>query len=461
MRAALRRALQGLPDDARLLVGYSGGRDSTVLLDALVQLRGAPCVVAWPVHHGLQPAADRGLAFCEAEAARLGVRFGATRVPARPARGGNIEAWARSVRYRALWRAVAETDAVALLTAHHADDQVETVLMRLARGSGVAALGGMLPCERHPGGWLMRPLLDVGGVQLQAWAQARGLNWVEDPMNADPSFLRAALRHRIVPALAAAAPGLRANVLRSAQLLREAGATLNELGERDWRAAAAADDARSIDRRVLAALPQGRRNQAVRAWFRALRIAMPTQARLSQWVAQMLCGASPSAAMVVEGWRFRRYRDRVAVEAADSRDWSREPGPALALHWDGQGDIALDGWGGRLQVIAHRAHGGVAASRLATGPLQVRAPLAGLRLRPRAGAASRTLKNLFQEAGVPPWLRGGMPAVFVAGQLVYVGGLGMDCSQAGPVGSDNVRLHWRPDMPGDPRGAFGEGSATV
>lgn len=452
----LDRALCAVPAGARIVVAFSGGRDSMVLLDALALARGASSIVAWHVHHGLQPAAERWPAFCEGEATRLGVAFGCTRLETRPAPGDNLEAWAREARYAALWRAVAASGAAALVTAHHADDQFETVLMRLARGSGPQALGGMVPAERRPGGWLLRPLLEVPGERLQAWAQARGLRWIEDPMNADETLLRSALRHRVLPAFCAAAPGLRESVLRSARLLREAGDALRELGEADLRAAGLAPDARSIDRRALAALPPARRSQAVRAWFRALGIAMPPQPMLAQWMAQMLDGGSAAAAVAAGAWRFRRYRDLIAVEAVRARDWRREPGPPLTLRWSGAEVIELPGWRARLHVSRDADGCGIDASRLAAAPLQVKVAAAGARLRPRAGAPSRSLKNLFQERGVPPWLRAGMPAVFAGERLLYVAGLGTDCTHEPPPAADVVRLRWQPDDPGDPRAAFGE-----
>lgn len=463
-RPALTALVEGVvsvvPADACIVVALSGGCDSMVLLDALALLRGARGVVAWHVDHGLQPASGHWPAFCEAQAARLGVRFGRTRLAAGPPAGENLEAWAREARYAALWRAVAESGAAALATAHHADDQFETVFMRLARGSGPHALGGMVPAERRAGGWLLRPLLEAPREQLHAWARARGLRWVEDPMNADQALLRGALRHRILPAFAAAAPGLRENVLRSARLLREAGDTLRELGEADLRAAGLAPDARSIDRRVLAGLASARRARAVRAWWRALGIDMPSQARLAQWMAQMLDGASAGATVDAGAWRFRRYRDRITVEAPGTRDWAREPAPVLALRWRGAPVIDLPGWGGRLHV-ARDAGGGIGATRLAATPLQVRAAPAGARLRPHPAAHSRSLKNLFQERGVPPWLRAGMPAVFDAQGLLYVAGLGMNCAAPALPAPDAMRLRWQPDDPDDPRGAFGEEGAAV
>ncbi len=458
--AALAEALGRLPGRSTLLVAFSGGRDSTVLLDALVRQRGPAQLIAWHVHHGLQPDADRWLGWCEREAARCGVRFGHTRLGPMPERGENLEAWAREARYAALWAALARHGGEALLTAHHADDQVETVFMRLARGSGPEALGGMAPAEHRPGGWLLRPLLGVGRDLIEACARARDLRWVEDPMNVDEALLRTTLRARVLPALAAAVPGLRENVLRSAALLRETGQALRAAAAADLETAGLAGELRALDRCTLAGLPPFRRNEAVREWFRLLGLPMPTQARLAQWVAQMLLGGSASASVEVAPLRFRRYRDRITVEPADARDWRRDPPPPVALRWRGEAVIDLPGWGGRLTVRASDEPGAVGAAWLAAQALEIRRSPAGARMRPRQGGPSRTLKNLYQERGVPPWLRAAMPAVFAGGRLIYAAGLGMDAS--GPPGEGKrVRLHWRPDDPGDPRSAGFESGPAV
>ena len=451
--AAVDEALRRLADASTLLVAFSGGRDSTVLLDALARLRAPAQIVAWHVHHGLQPAADQWLAWSEREAARHGVRFGHTRLGVAPASGENLEAWARDARYAALWQALADCGAAALLTAHHADDQLETVLMRLARGSGPEALGAMAPAERRAGGWLLRPLLGVGRDQIDAYARAQRLEWVEDPMNADPGLLRTTLRARVLPALAAAVPGLRDNVLRSAALLRETGAALRAGAAADLQAAGLAADRRSIDRCTLAGLPAFRRNAAVREWFRLLGLAMPTQARLAQWVAQMLLGGSASATVVASPIRFRRYRHRVSVEPLALRDWRSDPPPALALRWRGESAIGLPGWAGRLCVRPASGPGALDPAWLASQRLDVRTPPAGARLRPRHGGPSRTLKNLYQERGVPSWLRAAMPAVFVGERLLYAAGIGMDASGEPAEGGETVCLRWRPDDPDDPRSA--------
>lgn len=450
VRQAVRDALREIDASGRIVVGFSGGVDSTVLLDALAQCRRPQDILAWHVHHGLQTSADHWSAHCERVAQALGVSFGVTRLASRPP-GTNLEAWARAARYEALWAAVAHFGADALLVAHHADDQLETVLMRLARGSGPAALAGMPAARRHAGGWLLRPLLTLGREQIIACARERGLHWIEDPMNEDPDLLRSALRTRIVPELTRLVPALRANVLRSAQWLGESGETLRALAEDDLRAAGIAPGMRSIDRRALQPLSAARRKQAVRAWFASIGAPVPGHAALLQWEGMMLSGRSAHAHFIHGGWRFRRYRDRIEVVEPDD---SGSPGslkpvaapPEFCFRWQGEAAIAVPQWGGSFTFTASREVHAPGAAWLAAQPLSVRAARSTSRLRMRPQGRAHTLKNLFQEHGVAPHLRRRRPALFAGDELLFVAGFGMDCT-AGRGAEDEVRIAigWRFD----------------
>lgn len=200
---ALTRA--GLGSGQRVLLACSGGRDSQVLMHVAAVLRPAVRPVVAHVHHGLQPHADDWLQFCADEARVLGLRFlarrldPATRPPLqRPGSLSGLEAWAREGRYRALADMAAAVGARVVITAHHANDQLETVEMRRRRGSGVLGLAGMreqAPLPHAPAGYrLLRPFLSLSRAQLAHWAETHGLQWVEDPSNQDLRFTRNRIR---------------------------------------------------------------------------------------------------------------------------------------------------------------------------------------------------------------------------------------------------------------------------
>jgi tRNA(Ile)-lysidine synthase len=214
-----------LAPGAPVVVLLSGGRDSVCLLDVAAELAGRGAVLALHVDHGLRPGSGDDARACAALCDRLGVELAVHR--AVPVGGpGNVHAWGRDVRYGAGRRLAAERGA-RLATAHTATDQAETVLYGLAASPGRRALLGMP--DEDPG--LVRPLLRAGVTREQtaAWCAARGLAWLEDPANADDRYARTRVREGLVPALRAVHPHAEANVLRTAQRLREEAAVLDEV----------------------------------------------------------------------------------------------------------------------------------------------------------------------------------------------------------------------------------------
>jgi tRNA(Ile)-lysidine synthase len=217
---AVRRA--GAP----LLVLLSGGRDSVCLLDLAVRAHGPARVRALHVDHGLRAGSAADAEFCADVCRGLGVRLVVERPGPAPARG-NLQGWARGVRYAAARRHAAPGERIA--TAHTLSDQAETVLYRLASSPGRRALLGMAAAD----GSLVRPLLGFTRAEITAHCGAHGLRWREDPSNADPASARARVRHGLLPALAAVHPAAERNVAATAELLRAEAEVLDELVERE------------------------------------------------------------------------------------------------------------------------------------------------------------------------------------------------------------------------------------
>jgi tRNA(Ile)-lysidine synthase len=207
--------------DRPVVAMISGGRDSTCLLDVAVALLGARALCALHVNYGLREAAGADERHCAALCQQLGVELIVVR--AEPPTG-NLQAWARDLRYAEAQRIAGERDAL-IATGHTASDQVETILYRLAASPGRRALLGMPAAE----GRLIRPLVAVSREQTAAYCEARGLRWREDESNDDRRYARARVRHELVPALRAVHPAAEANVLRTAALLREETDLLDQL----------------------------------------------------------------------------------------------------------------------------------------------------------------------------------------------------------------------------------------
>jgi tRNA(Ile)-lysidine synthase len=426
-------------DSTQLCVGFSGGLDSSVLLHALAALAAARrdfTVRALHVNHHLHPRADAAQEKAAEFAARLSVPFTVGHARLIPARGASVEAMARDARYEIFEAALAPGEY--LLTAHHRDDQLETVLLQLLRGAGVAGLSAMPGIAGFGAGWHVRPLLDTPRDELHAYAGAQGLEWVEDPTNEDQRFDRNYLRREIAPRLRARWPAASRNISRSATLLAEAEALLEEVAADDVRAAS---DGPGLRVSTLRAFSPARRRNALRHWIRSNGHPAPSVARLRQVLEEVL-EARPERSPVVR-WadtEVRRYRDGLYLMASPSAP------PKDVARWDWKEQPVLDlGAPGQLCVMP-AGHPGMPVSGLPV-PLRVSFRHGTVRLRPEKNRPSRTLKQLFQEAGVVPWLRSSVPLLYTGERLVAVGDLWLD-ERFQPEGEGApLVLQWRERPP--------------
>ncbi len=402
-----------LPDTGhRLFVGFSGGRDSTVLLHALAARRRRG-VVAVHVNHGLHAAAAAWQDHCRAVAARLGVAYLAR--PVSVPRQGNLEAEARAERYRVFADLLSEPDDV-LWLAHHRGDQTETVLLRLLQGRGLYGMPARRPLRT---GTLVRPLLDVAAERLQRYADVHRLRWVEDPSNADDTLDRNFLRHRILPPLRERWPALDDAVLAAMADRRVAERRLAEpLG--DLAAAESLELAALVDR------PPRDAVALLRLWVQARGFEPPRRLALEEWLRQAVAARRDrQPRLQLDGATLARYRGRAHLV---------RPVPALAPAYR----VALPGVTplphGDLEVTADPAGFRV------FGDLEVRFRGADERL--EQDGRRRPLKRLFQASGVPPWLRDSHPLLYDQRGLVAVPDIGWR-SDADAASGRRWRAVWR------------------
>ncbi|MCK6413207.1 MAG: tRNA lysidine(34) synthetase TilS [Azonexus sp.] len=272
-----------LPAVPRLCVGLSGGCDSSVLLHLVAALRPRYDICAVHVHHGLSPNADTWAGHCAALCTGLAIPLRLARVGIAP-QGEGLEAAARNARYQAFAAALDAFAADVLLLGQHRGDQAETLLFNLLRGSGITGLGA-IPAERtfhsRP---LWRPLLATTRAEIEAWARAHALVWIDDESNADTALTRNHLRHDLLPLLAARFPAAEAALARSAAHCAEAGELLDQLAELDWTAVADGDSARWP---ALRQLPPARLKNLLRYRLRHLGWQPPSSERLEEFTRQL------------------------------------------------------------------------------------------------------------------------------------------------------------------------------
>jgi len=436
-----------------IAIACSGGLDSMVLL----RLAHAWCAQegitlhAFHVHHGLSPNADAWLAHCERSCAALGIAFDARRV-AVAHDGSGIEAAARKLRYAALGEMCVQHGADLLLTAHHLDDQAETVLLQLLRGSGPAGLSGMDADNRAPGLLgsdalvMARPLLAQPRAALERHAAEQGLDWVEDESNLDARYARNALRHGVMPALAASFPGFQARLARGAGHVASAQRLLDELAAQDL---AACQDGDAIDLAYLAPLSADRRDNFFRHLFSVRGLAMPSTAWLAEMVDQLFSAREDAQLKVTHpGCHIRRHRGKLVLTPhlpmlsgmRDPDDIGVLDTPGQSFHWQGEASIAFPAYGGLLHFDP--AARGFDAAWLRAQPLTIDFRKGGERLKPAANRPSRGLKAHYQALGVPAWERERLPTVARGGDLLFAAGIGMDCRLWGQEGGALIELRW-------------------
>jgi tRNA(Ile)-lysidine synthase len=410
--------LPGYPA-VRVLVALSGGVDSTALLSALAASRPKPLRLrAAHVNHGLHPNSPQWSAHCSAFARAVGVPLEVLAANVSRPGGVSLEAAARDARYALLGQVLQPGEF--LLTAHHEDDQLETVLLQLFRGAGVAGLAAMPEISRFAAGWLVRPLLTLSRRELEEWVREAGLKWVEDDTNCDETLDRNYLRRRVLPLIRERWKGVGSAVARSARHAAEGQRLLDIVARADVERASSGPD---LFVPALRALQPDRRRNALRFWIAQSGARVPDSRRLEE-LAGPLIDARPDANPRVEWGNIavQRHVDLLSIgtipAGADGSlglvQWSWRSSPLLELPDDG----------GTLELKPD-PHGPIDLDVLPETVI-VRRRQGGERLRPRRGGARRALKSLLQESHLPIAERARLPLVFSGVTLLAAGSLWVD-----------------------------------
>lgn len=430
----------------RIGIAFSGGLDSSVLLN-LASRHAAThnlALTAFHVHHGLSPNADAWMAHCAREAAVRGVPMLSRKVTLGDAGGRGIEEAARIARYKALGELCREAGCSLLLTAHHQDDQAETVLLQLLRGAGLPGLSGMAQFQAShdllgDGVALGRPLLGLRRAELEEVGGQAGVSHVTDESNADPRYRRNALRQDVAPVLERHFPGFAPLVARSAGHVQSAQALLQELAEIDLAACRAADWSAPLYVPALQTLSAQRADNLLRHWLYRNRVQLPSASRLEEIRSQMLGAAGDMHPFFDFGpMTLRRIASRLELHPRVGAP----PNAPVALRWQGEAALPVPAWRGRL-VLEPTDGLGVSREELRRHPLMLHPRAGQERLKVAANRPSRSLKALYQEADIPPWRRLWSPLLYLNGELVFVAGLGMDVRHAAM--GNAVLLRWESD----------------
>ena len=377
------------PSARTIAVALSGGVDSVALLHQLKDR----AVSAIHVHHGLSRNADAWAEFCRALCRRWRVPLTVKRVSVRRT-GEGLEAAARTARYEAF----KEVDAGIIALAHNLDDQAETVLMNLLRGAGGRGASGMAERSRLGAKILWRPLLGTSRSSIEKYARGKKLSWIEDESNADQALTRNFIRRTIGPLLEKKFPKWKESLGRAARHFSK-----REIGKEDL----------------------------LRQYLRSKGLKAPSEAKLVEMLKQLASGA-PRIKLKHDGATLRTYRGKLFLDPEYSSRFSPQ-------EWSGELRLRLPELGGELRFRKARGKGIALQHR----PLSVRLRSGGERLQPDPRRPRRTLKNLFQEAGIPPWERERLPLLFRGEDLVWVPGLGIDARFQAQREAQGLVPEWR------------------
>lgn len=400
--------LQNLTSTTKFVIAFSGGLDSHVLLHLLEQ---TPAKIrAVYINHGLQKQSDVWAVHCQKVCDDLGVPFKVISVKIAITQGESLEELARSERYQALHNSLQADEA--LVTAHHQNDQAETLLLQLFRGAGVEGLAAM-PAIREFGPKdqrrkHLRPLLDLKREELEEYAKLHKLDYIQDPSNLDQAFDRNYLRNKIMPQLRQRWLGIDKTIARAATIQSETKQILNEVAAAELQQILFSKD-NSLLIEELLKLPKSKQNLVVRYWITQSGFINPSDKKLKHIFSDVVDASEDSQPLLEwQGAQVRRFQNRLYImEPVADHD------PGTVIHWDGKKPLDLPSLGITVNPDQFPQDEQSVTVRFRQGGESIKLPKRG----------SISLKNLFQEQQIPPWMRSRLPLIFVEDKLVKVIGL--------------------------------------
>lgn len=426
-----------------LTIAFSGGLDSCVLLHVLVQLRQSLDfqLTAHHVHHGLSIHADVWAVFCQTRCNQLNIPLIISTVHVDIDSSLGIESAARQVRYQALF----SKSAGFICTAHHQDDQAETLLLQLARGAGVKGLAAMASSDIKR--QLLRPLLSISRAELEKYAKQHQLSWVDDDSNLNQQFDRNFIRHSILPAFVQQYPAIKQNLARTAVHLAEASHLLDELAEQDAKACLKDDLViNALLLLPLTKLSQPRINNVLRWWLVRNRIRLPSTTQLQQ-ITQQLFNAKSDAAIKIKVARESFSHDDNMPELTLRRYQycaylvTESIGSVLTnIVWENAPVVYLPDQS--YLNFSQKLGAGLAIKHLNNKPLFIKSRVGGERFKPDLNRPSRSLKVVLQTANVPPWQREQLPLIYLADTLAIIPNIGVDAHLKAATDEIGLLVSW-------------------
>ena len=426
-----------------LIVALSGGMDSVVLIDLLSKLSAKMQFTLSAVHvdHGISVNSNDWTKFSRKICRSLGIPLKITKLKIKRGPGINLESVARDARYQVF--ASLKADYVAL--AQHLDDQAETLLLQLLRGSGARGLSAM-PMVRDqstdigsPASTssprILRPLLEVPRSEIESYAEGHQLSWITDESNADTSFDRNFLRHEILPILGSRFPSYRSTFLRTSHHLSEASSLMDEIAESD---SARCTLSGKVQVEGLRTLTLPRAKNLLRYTIGEMGAILPSTLKLDEILRQLLSSRPDTKLHLTFGTtEIRCFKGAIHIRplsAVADTEWQ--------LSWNGEKKLIIPELGGTISFSRRKSTGISLSKLMAEESITIRPRRGGERLCPDRNRPRRSLKNLLQEASLPPWERSILPLLFGGKSLVWAPGIGIDCDFQATAGEMGLVVQW-------------------
>ena len=426
--------LSEYPDAETCWIAYSGGLDSLVLLHVLATIQNEikPKLVAVHINHGISNDADLWVRHCQDKCANYAVEMQTFSIDLSDKNDKGTEAYAREKRYEVLGNLMSSHDL--LLTAHHMDDQVETVLLQLMRGSGPNGLVGMPQAREFSKGILLRPLLDYSREDIRDYALSESLSWVEDESNKSNKYDRNFLRNRIIPELLTRWPGALKTVQRAAKHQAEARCLINEISGNDLEVVCESGY-RKLDLSMFNRLSGIRKKNVLRAWIKNNKLETPNARIIEKIIAEVIyANIDRSPCVKWKGGEIRRYREYLYImKSLPAHDVE------MTKPWKLEETLELTS--GYLKAISGKGNG-IKKELLSSVTVEIRYRQGGEQIKLSGRRETHDLKKLFQEQGVPPWMRNRIPLIYYENKLIAVADLWLESKYAASESEVAWQINW-------------------
>ena len=418
-------------EQSEILLGLSGGLDSSVLLFLLAKMQAKFSfnLKAIHVHHGLNSSADDWLKFCRKKCKSLNIDFYNEKLKINRDSALGLEGEARKLRYEAI---VKRQNGIVVL-GHHQNDQAETLLLQLLRGSGLKGLSAMSEFDLKRNFW--RPMLNIKRHTLEVYAKKYGIKYIEDESNQDEQFDRNFIRQKVLPLIQSRYPASIETISRSASNIAE-GYNLNNLIAIDDSKNHMSADGKYLSIDGLKKLPKLRAINLIRWWLSLCNLLMPSKKNMDELYRQLKFIKKDSALnlKISKDKSVRAYHDKLFIVNSEIKP------STYNLKWSGEDELHLPN-NTKLQFIRKNS-GGLSLSKLGVKSLKIKSRSGGEKLKPFPDQPSRSLKYLFQNADIPLWERNQIPLVFAKKQLVAIPNLGIHHEYLSSEGEIGYQINW-------------------